>query len=129
MSSHLTPAERDELLAALNARLAALEAGRCGLLEGRSRAEHARELLLQDGDDAPQRDADREVDLATTDRQVVDLAAVQAALARLAAGTYGDCADCGDEIPLARLRLEPAALRCVACASRQERLQPRPASL
>ena len=41
------------------------------------------QVLLQDGDDAPQRDADREVDLAMSDREVVGLAAIDAALARL----------------------------------------------
>jgi len=38
---------------------------------GQSRAEHARAVLQQDADDAPQRAADREVDLALTDHLVV----------------------------------------------------------
>ena len=35
--------------------------------DGGRRAEHAHEVLQQDGDDAPQRDTDREVDLALTE--------------------------------------------------------------
>jgi DnaK suppressor protein len=86
--------------------------------EGRTRAEHARDVLLQDGDDAPQRDADREVDMALTDRDTAELAALQQALQRLQAGTYGRCHDCGADIPHARLLLEPQALRCVTCEAR-----------
>ncbi len=48
------------------------------------------------------------------------LARVRAALARLQAGEYGDCLECGE--PIARLRLDtdPAAPLCVACAGRAE---------
>ena len=45
---------------------------------------------------------------------------IEIALRRLEAGTYGICADCEDEIPIARLRAVPSALRCVACESRAE---------
>lgn len=129
MSTHLSGADRAALHAALTARREQISARYAAHLAGQSRAEHARELLLQDGDDAPQRDADREVDLAQSDREVVDLAAIDAALARLDAGQYGLCTDCDAEIPLARLKLEPQALRCVACESRRERNQPRTSSM
>ncbi len=129
MSTHLSGQDKTALHAALAARREQLEAQRLGHLAGQTRAEHAREVLLQDGDDAPQRDADREVDLAIADREVLGLAAIDAALARLESGHYGLCADCEAEIPLARLKLEPQALRCVACESRRERSQPRTASM
>lgn len=129
MSTHLSGHDKTTLHAALAARRAQIEAQQHSHLAGQSRVEHARELLLQDGDDAPQRDADREVDLAIADREVVELAAIDAALARLASGQYGLCTDCDAEIPLARLKLEPQALRCVACETRRERLQPRTASM
>jgi len=45
---------------------------------------------------------------------------VEAALRRLDAGTYGDCAGCGEPIPLQRLLVQPAAERCAACQSRFE---------
>lgn len=44
------------------------------------------------------------------------LADVDAALARLDAGTYGRCEACGERIPAGRLEIRPAARRCVAHA-------------
>jgi RNA polymerase-binding transcription factor DksA len=38
---------------------------------------------------------------------------VDAALARLAAGTYGRCAVCGEPIPAARLEARPTTDRCI----------------
>ena len=124
MSPHPGPAEQAELLAALRKRRAALDAQRQALFSGRSRAEHAHEVLQQDHHDAPQREADRQVDLSLVDRLVVEAAEVDAALQRLADGAYGDCADCGEPIPLARLRAAPQALRCVPCEERHEKARP-----
>lgn len=45
-------------------------------------------------------------------------AEVDDALARVADGGYGFCADCGAAIPAARLAVRPTATRCVSCASR-----------
>jgi RNA polymerase-binding transcription factor DksA len=42
-------------------------------------------------------------------------AAVEDALQRLAAGTYGTCEGCGRRIPLARLRAVPETRLCVGC--------------
>jgi DnaK suppressor protein len=49
-----------------------------------------------------------------------EMEAIQAALARIDAGTYGICETCGETISAARLTAMPAACRCVAC---QERLE------
>ena len=46
------------------------------------------------------------------------LAEVDAAAARLAAGTYGVCTRCGEQIDPARLEARPAARECIVCASR-----------
>lgn len=45
----------------------------------------------------------------------------EAALARVAAGTYGVCIDCGRGIPKPRLDARPTASRCVECAERAGR--------
>jgi RNA polymerase-binding transcription factor DksA len=45
-----------------------------------------------------------------------ELRAVDAALARIADGSYGDCALCGQPIAPARLRALPATAVCTACA-------------
>jgi DnaK suppressor protein len=58
-------------------------------------------------------------------RDVEELQQVRAALARLDAGAYGDCEDCGEAIALQRLLVEPAALRCASCQSAFERASAR----
>ena len=44
-------------------------------------------------------------------------AEVDAALARVAAGTYGVCVVCGTAIPEGRLEARPFATMCVVCAA------------
>jgi RNA polymerase-binding transcription factor DksA len=46
-----------------------------------------------------------------------DLAEVDAALARVEAGTYGRCERCAVPISPARLDARPTARRCITCAS------------
>lgn len=43
---------------------------------------------------------------------------VDAALARLAEGTYGICAECGKEIGAARLEFRPESVYCVDCKAK-----------
>lgn len=43
---------------------------------------------------------------------------IDAALARIDAGTYGTCTGCGAAIPEERLELRPFAGTCVACSAR-----------
>lgn len=45
---------------------------------------------------------------------------IEAALARIAAGTYGTCAACGGKIDAARLDALPFAPLCRACAAQGE---------
>ena len=53
--------------------------------------------------------------LGTQARQ--SLAEVDAALARIDAGTYGVCTSCEVAIPVERLEARPASSSCVPCAS------------
>ena len=55
-------------------------------------------------------------DLALRDRAVAQLALVEAALARLDAGTFGTCVRCGKPIAKARLEALPWAEHCIDCA-------------
>jgi RNA polymerase-binding transcription factor DksA len=41
--------------------------------------------------------------------------AIDAALAKIAQGTYGKCEKCGKQIPLERLNIFPEAPFCVDC--------------
>ncbi len=56
------------------------------------------------------------------EKEVAELADVEAALGRIAAGTYGECANCGADIDIERLRAYPTAKRCTECQTRQERM-------
>lgn len=121
MSQHLTVGQKALLEAALVQRQHQLDKRLAEHTQGLSRAEHAREVLLQDGDDAPQRESERELDMALTDRETQELGAVSDALRRLRGDGYGLCTDCAAEIPFDRLKVEPWALRCVGCESQRER--------
>ncbi len=48
------------------------------------------------------------------------LASIEQAQARLAAGRYGLCLGCGEEIARARLLAQPTAIRCAACQAQHE---------
>ena len=49
-----------------------------------------------------------------------ELELVTWAVARIDAGTYGECAECGDPIAPRRLEAMPFAVLCVACATLAE---------
>jgi DnaK suppressor protein len=53
---------------------------------------------------------------ATQRRRGVRARAIEAALARLEAGEYGECVRCGEPIDPRRLALDPAAAQCMPCA-------------
>lgn len=47
-----------------------------------------------------------------------ELRQVDEAIARMDAGTYGICANCGRPIPAGRLEVRPFAVHCVGCAEK-----------
>lgn len=49
-------------------------------------------------------------------RVVLQRKRIEAALQRIERGVYGDCARCGEPIAEARLKADPAAPLCTACA-------------
>ena len=119
-TSTLTTGQRTWLETELQQRQRSLQQRLALHLDGESRVEHARTLLQQDGDDAPQRDSDREVDQALSEREVMALASVTEALRRLHTPAYGLCQGCGQGIAFDRLRAEPDALLCIGCATAAE---------
>ena len=62
----------------------------------------------------------QEIDDDEATREHGELRIVRAALARMDDGSYGECIDCGIDIPFARLQAQPAALRCVPCQEKAE---------
>jgi DnaK suppressor protein len=85
-----------------------------------SRADAAADQRARESDDWAQANAERDLSVALGERESAELLAIDAALQRIADGSYGLCIDCGVSIPTARLHANPTALRCVAC---QERLE------
>jgi DnaK suppressor protein len=57
----------------------------------------------------------------TVERERTTLRQIELALARLRAGTYGICQNCGTEISLERLRAVPWARFCLPCEQESER--------
>jgi DnaK suppressor protein len=51
------------------------------------------------------------------------LARTERALAKIEAGTYGECDGCGAAIPPARLRAMPDSVLCLACAASRPSLR------
>jgi DnaK suppressor protein len=49
------------------------------------------------------------------------LAAIDAALDKIDAGTYGQCITCGGDIGVKRLAAMPSATQCIACKEKEER--------
>lgn len=97
----------------LESRLAALQA------EARA-ARQDRENSVGQPESSDTKDlADRlqfdEIETVQGDRNLQDILATEAALQRMAAGTYGACTRCGEAIGVARLRLLPTALHCTTC--------------
>jgi len=56
-----------------------------------------------------------DINLASIDRHIHALQAVDAALLRVSTRDYGACIDCGCPIGYPRLKVNPAAPRCYEC--------------
>lgn len=55
---------------------------------------------------------------ATQARAEERIKRIDAALARIENGTYGECVSCGEPIDPRRLEADPAAASCLACAEK-----------
>lgn len=66
-------------------------------------------------DRATERQSDEVLESLGT-HDLSELRQIDAALARIADGTYGDCMKCGEEIGAERLSALPATPFCMACA-------------
>ncbi len=54
---------------------------------------------------------------ALEDSTRAEVNAIRAALERMKEGTYEECTDCGEAIPMRRLEALPFATQCVNCAA------------
>lgn len=82
-----------------------------------------RTMASEVGDAGDASTATEQADLRNSqiERDVGELRAIDAALARFEEGTYGMCTRCGGDIGEARLRANPAAERCISCQTAYEK--------
>jgi len=85
-----------------------------------SRVESAAEALGSASDDQAQANTERELSFALEERESAELIEIDAALKRIADGSFGLCVDCGVSIPAARLHANPTAMRCIDCQTKAE---------
>lgn len=67
---------------------------------------------------------ERELEYAMDEHETAAIRTIDLALKRIEAGVYGECMDCGAEIPLQRLQASPQSLRCIACQEKLELAKP-----
>ncbi len=77
---------------------------------------------VKDSVDMSLLDVSRETALRLGERESAMVAAIDQALMRIDEGTYGTCARCGKEIPLARLEAVPTARYDAECQTLIEQL-------
>src|SRR5688572_18941389 len=93
------------------------------LSEIRNDLKEGREGQKDDGMDTydvATEERDREISMLMSDRDRQKLGAIEEALERLDAGTYGICDSCEEEIPVERLKAMPFTRLCVQCQSERE---------
>lgn len=86
----------------------------------RSAVEAAAQARDESSDDWATANRERDLDFALQAHEAEELEAIDAALDRIADGTYGVCEDCGCDIPTARLHANPFTARCIDCQARAE---------
>ena len=113
-SSHTPtlPLHRERLLQERAQLLQRIAEQRGGLV---SRADMAAEHDVRSFDDRAQAISERNDEFAMNEHETAELGDIEAALARMDGGTYGQCTECGMTIAPARLNAYPTAKRCIDC--------------
>ena len=71
----------------------------------------------EEGGEGGTANVDRELDLHLSAQAQAAIEEIDAALVKIAEGTYGICESCGNPVPKARLEALPHARLCVSCKS------------
>jgi DnaK suppressor protein len=121
MDKQQAAAYQKQLLGMRATLLAQISAQRGGTV---SRADAAAEHFGQPEDSRAQVATERELEFALGERETAELGAIDAALGRIEAGSYGQCTACGVSIPAARLQASPEAGRCISCQEKAEQHRP-----
>jgi DnaK suppressor protein len=113
----LTPAQREKMRNLLVQRRSLL------LDNSRSKLDEVEDLGGDAGGDSADRAAaslDRDIMVDSAARETKQIRDIEAALAKIDAGTYGICDECQTTIPITRLEYMPNAQYCIEC---QEKLE------
>jgi DnaK suppressor protein len=84
------------------------------------RRDHTRDREVLDEGESREVDIQDEIEFAVIEMKAETLSKIDAALRRIRDGSYGECFECGEEIPESRLRALPFALRCKDCEEARE---------
>jgi RNA polymerase-binding transcription factor len=84
------------------------------------RRDYNKEREVLDEGESSEVDIQEEIEFALIEMKAETLKKIDAALRRIGEGTYGECFECGEEIPAARLRALPFAVRCKDCEEARE---------
>lgn len=121
----LTPADLATMREALLVRRTQLSAEISDkLTDARSERIGTDAVASTDGGDRASISSAGDLDIAQARRDAEELQQIEGAEGRLHAGTYGQCVDCNEDIPIARLRAYPAAARCNQCQQAFEKAHP-----
>jgi DnaK suppressor protein len=95
------------------------------LRESDETLQHLQEGGLQEPDiaDRASAEADRALELRTRDRERKLIAKIDAAIGRVADGSYGYCEETGEPISIRRLEARPIATLSIEAQERHERLE------
>lgn len=117
MTPEQTKPFQAQLLAQRAALLAQIAEQRGGVI---GRAEAANDHFGTPEDSHAEVTTARDLEFALGEHEIETLGAIDAALQRIADGSYGQCTDCGVTIPINRVQAAPEASRCIHCQEKAE---------
>ncbi len=91
-------------------------------LESLGNAEESIDEASGDSADRAAASLDRDILVDAAAREAKELHGIDEALAKIDAGTYGACEECGNLIAMPRLQYIPNAKYCITCQERLEEL-------
>lgn len=84
---------------------------------------HVNQDDLSDETDITAVELETSMRMRLRNREALYIRKLNEALERIAAGTFGECESCGEDIESRRLEARPTATHCVSCKEEQERLE------
>ncbi len=81
------------------------------------------ELNRGDELDQSQQETIKQLELKLIGRQTFLLKKIHYSLYKIHNGTFGTCEECGDDIPMNRLKARPIAQNCIQCKEKEERIE------